>query len=100
MSDNVPFEIETGEPTAIAPMVAYLLSDASVGVTGQIYTVVGPRISVWNQPAEVRTMFAPNGEEWTPAEIAKWLPTTIKSEEHPMLRDLARREAQRVASQE
>ncbi|MCU1376323.1 MAG: Short-chain dehydrogenase [Actinomycetia bacterium] len=94
MSENVPFEIETGTPEAIGPMAVYLLSDASKEITGQTYTVIGPRISVWNQPAEVRSMFAPNGEEWTPAEIAEWLPKTIKSEEHPMLADLERRMAQ------
>jgi NAD(P)-dependent dehydrogenase (short-subunit alcohol dehydrogenase family) len=94
MAENVPFEIETGEPTAVAPMVAYLLSDAAKEITGQTYTVVGPRISVWNQPQEIRAMFAPDGGEWTPESIAEWLPKTIKSEEHPMLGDLANRMAQ------
>jgi NAD(P)-dependent dehydrogenase (short-subunit alcohol dehydrogenase family) len=100
MSENVPFEIETGEPSAIAPMAVYLLSDRSKDITGQIYTVIGPRISVWNQPAELRTMFAPDGAEWTPDQISEWLPKTIKYEEHPMLADLARREAQRQAKEQ
>lgn len=94
MSENVPFEIETGEPSAVASMAAYLVSDASAKITGQTYTVVGPRISVWNQPQELRSMFAADGGEWTPADIAEWLPRTIKSEEHPMLGDLAARMAQ------
>lgn len=95
MSENVPFEIESGEPSAIAPMAVYLLSDASKNVTGQTYTVVGPRISVWNQPEELRTMFAPEGRtEWTPRQIADALPRTIGIEEHPMLADLERRMAQ------
>jgi NAD(P)-dependent dehydrogenase (short-subunit alcohol dehydrogenase family) len=94
MSENVPFEIESGEPSAIAPMAVYLISDAAKEITGQTYTVVGPRISVWNQPRELRSMFAPGGEEWTPAEIAEWLPKTVKFEEHPMLADLADRMAQ------
>ena len=94
MSENVPFEIETGEPSAVASMAAYLVSDASVDITGQTYTVVGPRISVWNQPQELRSMFAADGGEWTPRDIAEWLPRTIKSEEHPMLGDLAARMAQ------
>ena len=93
MSENVPFEIETGPPSAIAPMAVYLISDASKAITGQTYTVVGPRISVWNQPHEVRSMFAA-GEEWTPEEIADALPRTIKDEEHPMLADLERRMGQ------
>jgi NAD(P)-dependent dehydrogenase (short-subunit alcohol dehydrogenase family) len=100
MSENVPFEIETGEPTAVAPMAAYLLSDAAKEITGQTYTVVGPRISVWNQPQEIRSMFAPDGGEWTPESIAEWLPRTIKSEEHPMLGDLANRMAQMESAKE
>jgi NAD(P)-dependent dehydrogenase (short-subunit alcohol dehydrogenase family) len=94
MSENVPFEIETGEPSAIAPMAAFLLSDAAGEITGQIYTVVGPRISVWNQPRELRSMFAPGGGEWTCDGITEWLPRTIKSEEHPMLGEMAARMAQ------
>ena len=95
MSENVPFEIESGEPSAIAPMAVYLLSDAAKEVTGQTYTVVGPRISVWNQPKELRSMFAPEGQtEWTPQQIADALPRTIDIEEHPMLADLERRLAQ------
>jgi len=70
MSENVPFEIEMGEPEDIAPMAIHLMSDAGREVNGQTYTVVGPRISVWNQPQEVRTMMAPNGTQWTPDEIA------------------------------
>ena len=69
MSENVPFEIETGEPEDIAPMAIYLLSDAGRDVNAQIYTVVGGRISVWNQPMEVRTMMA-GGDGWTPESIA------------------------------
>jgi NAD(P)-dependent dehydrogenase (short-subunit alcohol dehydrogenase family) len=94
MSDQVPFEIETGEPTAVAPMAIYLLSDQSGAITGQTYTVVGARISLWNQPREIRTMFAPDGEEWTAEGIAEWLPRTIKDEEHPMLAEMASRMAQ------
>jgi NAD(P)-dependent dehydrogenase (short-subunit alcohol dehydrogenase family) len=96
MSANVPFEFETGEPTAIAPMAVFLLSDASREITGQTYTVVGRRISVWNQPAEIRSMFAP-GDEWTAGGIAERLPGTIGVEEHPMLAALAARMAQMEA---
>jgi NAD(P)-dependent dehydrogenase (short-subunit alcohol dehydrogenase family) len=94
MSENVPFAFETGNATAVAPMAVYLVSDASKEITGQTYTVVGPRISVWSQPQELRSMFAPGGDEWTPAGIAEWLPRTIKDEEHPMLADLERRMAE------
>ena len=49
-------------------MVVYLFSDASKDVTGQVYTVVGGRIAVWNQPVEVRQMTTEG--RWTPEEIA------------------------------
>jgi NAD(P)-dependent dehydrogenase (short-subunit alcohol dehydrogenase family) len=69
MSANVPMDLaEMGDPEDIAPMVVYLLSDKAKHITGQVYTVVDKRISVWNQPVEVRSMFAE--ERWTPEEIA------------------------------
>ena len=93
MSENVPFEIETGEPDAVAPMVVYLLSDAGRDVNAQIYTVVGRRISVWNQPAEVRSMWSA-GDRWTPDEIAELLPSAVGQEPNPMIADLERRMAE------
>ena len=93
MSENVPFEFETGEPEAVAPMAVYLLSDAGRDVNAQIYSVVGRRISVWNQPEEVRSMWS-SGDQWTPGEIAEQLPRTIGQEPNPMIADLERRMAE------
>ena len=90
MSENVPFEIETGEPSDIAPMAIYLLSDAGRDVNAQVYTVVGPRISVWNQPQEVRTMTA-DGSAWTVDEIIEQLPEQVGQEANPFIVDLERR---------
>ena len=90
MSDNVPFAFETGEPSDVAPMAVYLLSDKGREINAQIYSVVGKRISVWNQPREIRTMFA-SGDAWTPAEIEEMLPKTIKQEPNPFIDDLERR---------
>jgi NAD(P)-dependent dehydrogenase (short-subunit alcohol dehydrogenase family) len=92
MSENVPFEIETGDPGDIAPMAIYLMSDAGRGVNAQVYTVVGRRISVWNQPQELRSMFAPD-DRWSPELIAERLPTTIGQEPNPFIADLERRMA-------
>jgi NAD(P)-dependent dehydrogenase (short-subunit alcohol dehydrogenase family) len=70
MSANVPMELaEMGEPEDVAPLVVYLLSDAAKDVTGQVYTAVGGRIAVWNQPVEVREMRTEG--RWTPEEIAE-----------------------------
>ena len=65
MSENVPMELaENGDPEDIAPMVIYLLSNKAKHITGQIYTVVGKKIAVWNQPQEVRAMYSEG--RWTP----------------------------------
>ena len=93
MSENVPFAFESGEPSAVAPMAVYLLSDAGRHINAQTYTVVGRRISVWNQPAEVRSMWSA-GDQWTPGEIADMLPATIGQEPNSMIADLERRMAE------
>jgi NAD(P)-dependent dehydrogenase (short-subunit alcohol dehydrogenase family) len=79
MSANVPQELaEMGDPEDVAPMVVYLLSDKAKHVTGQVYTVVGSKIAVWNQPLEVRAMWADG--RWTPEQIAERLDSNIGQE--------------------
>ncbi|HXN61430.1 MAG TPA: SDR family NAD(P)-dependent oxidoreductase [Acidimicrobiales bacterium] len=79
MSANVPSELaEMGDAEDVAPMVVYLLSDQAKHVTGQVYTVVGPKIAVWNQPAEVRAMWADG--RWTPEQIARRLDDNVGQE--------------------
>ena len=99
MSEKVPFEFETGEAADIAPMAIYLLSDAGRQVNAQIYSVVGRRISVWNQPKEVRSMFA-SDERWTPKEIEELLPRTIRQEPNPFIEDLERRMKEMASEKE
>ena len=84
MSVNVPTELsEMGDAEDVAPMVVYLLSDRARHVTGQVYTVVGSKIAVWNQPAEVRAMWAEG--RWTPEQIAERLDGTVGQERMPMI---------------
>ncbi len=79
MSANVPMELaEMGDPEDVAPMVVYLLSDRAKHVTGQVYTVVGSKIAVWNQPVEVRAMHAEG--RWTPEDISGRLDGEIGQE--------------------
>jgi NAD(P)-dependent dehydrogenase (short-subunit alcohol dehydrogenase family) len=76
MSANVPMEIaEIGEAEDVAPMVVYLLSDQARDITGQVYSVAGGKIAVWNQPVEARAMYKDG--RWSPEEIAQKLPTTV-----------------------
>ncbi|QKZ20748.1 SDR family NAD(P)-dependent oxidoreductase [Streptomyces chartreusis] len=86
MSANVPMELaEIGEPEDVAALVVYLLSDAARehGVTGQVYTVAGPKIAVWAQPRELRAAYASGG--WTPESIAQALPGSVGVDPMPML---------------
>jgi short-subunit dehydrogenase len=87
MMAQVPMDLpETGEPEDVAPMVAFLLSDRARHITGQIYTVVGGKIAVWNQPHEVRAMYKDG--RWTPEEIARRLDSSIGQEPMPILAQL------------
>jgi NAD(P)-dependent dehydrogenase (short-subunit alcohol dehydrogenase family) len=84
MSANVPAGLaEIGEAEDVAPMVAFLLSDRAKHITGQIYTAVGSRIAVWNQPREVRSMTTDG--RWSPEEIADRIDEEIGQEEMPLL---------------
>jgi NAD(P)-dependent dehydrogenase (short-subunit alcohol dehydrogenase family) len=89
MSANVLSDLaENGEPEDVAPMVVYLLSDRARHITGQIYTAVGGKIAVWNQPREVRAMY--KAGRWTPEEIEAHLGSTVGIEEMPFLADIER----------
>src|SRR5204863_3571528 len=84
MSANVPTELaEIGEPEDVAPLVVYLLSDQARHVTGQVYTAVGGKIAVWNQPREVRAMFKDG--RWTPEEIEARINSSVGQEPMPLL---------------
>ncbi|MFB6808599.1 SDR family oxidoreductase [Streptomyces sp. NPDC056387] len=92
MSANVPMELkEIGEPEDVAALVTYLLSDRAVAVggeriTGQVYTIAGPKIAVWAQPRELRAGYAEGS--WTPERIADFLPGTVGTDPMPMLAQL------------
>jgi hypothetical protein len=89
MSAGVPMELtEIGEPEDVAAFVVYLLSDRAreQGVTGQVYTVAGPKIAVWAQPRELRSAYACGG--WTPETIAEFLPGAVGVDPMPMLERL------------
>ncbi|UUX97834.1 SDR family NAD(P)-dependent oxidoreductase [Aquabacterium sp. J223] len=57
------------ETAKIAPMAAFLASDAAHEVTGQIFAVRANEIFLMSQPRPIRGMHA--GEGWTPQSIAE-----------------------------
>ncbi|MCT9083668.1 SDR family oxidoreductase [Streptomyces fulvoviolaceus] len=84
MSANVPVSLaEIGEPEDVAALVVYLLSERAQGITGQVYTIAGPKIAVWAQPRELRAVYASGG--WTPETIAEFLPGSVGVDPMPML---------------
>lgn len=90
MSAGVPTAMEDmGEPEDVAPMVVYLLSDASKDVTAQMFTVTGNKIAVWNQTVELREMHC-EGSMWEVGDIAARF-GEIGQEEHPFMVEVERR---------
>jgi NAD(P)-dependent dehydrogenase (short-subunit alcohol dehydrogenase family) len=69
MSGAVPFGVEMGEPEDVAPLVTFLLSDRARHITGQVYSINGGCIGVYNQPEVVQEMTKDG--RWTPEEIAE-----------------------------
>jgi NAD(P)-dependent dehydrogenase (short-subunit alcohol dehydrogenase family) len=90
MSGQVPFGLEMGEPEDVAPMVCFLLSDQARDITGQVYTVNGGRVAVWNQPVEVREMRKDG--RWTVDELAARI-DEVGQEPMPILERLKEMEA-------
>ncbi|MFC1409325.1 SDR family oxidoreductase [Streptacidiphilus sp. N1-12] len=106
MSANVPMELtEIGEPEDVAALVVYLLSEQAAGITGQVYTVAGPKIAVWAQPRELRAVHAESpvpgagGPVWTPQRIAEVLPGSVGTDPMPMLAQLDAMAAAAAAKQ-
>lgn len=92
MSAGVPTELtEMGEPEDVAPLVVYLLSDRARAqeITGQVYTVAGPKVAVWAQPRELRAAYADGA--WTPEQLAEALPGSVGQDPMPLLERLTER---------
>lgn len=90
LSANVPMELkEIGDPEDVAALVVYLLSDRAKdeGITGQVYTIAGPKLAVWAQPRELRSAYAEGA--WTPERIADLLPATVGADPMPLLEQVA-----------
>jgi multifunctional beta-oxidation protein len=70
-----PEGVLTSDPEDVAPMVAWLASDESVGVTGQIFHCAGNRVSRMGHPEVVRSIYKDG--RWTLEELAAVFPETL-----------------------
>jgi NAD(P)-dependent dehydrogenase (short-subunit alcohol dehydrogenase family) len=61
-------KIKQMTPAKIAPLAAYLLSDAAAGVTGQIFACRHNEIFLMSQSRSIRSVH--RGEGWTPETVA------------------------------
>ncbi len=82
MVSSIPTETEADKvrvaklkqmtPEKIAPMVAFLGSDAAKNISGQIFAVRNNEVFLMSQPRPVRSLH--RGEGWTPEALAEQLP--------------------------
>jgi len=85
MVSSIPTETEADKlrvaklkqmtPEKIAPLVAFLGSDAAAGVSGQIFAVRNNEIFLMSQPRPLRVLH--RGEGWTPEAVAEMLPGAL-----------------------
>jgi NAD(P)-dependent dehydrogenase (short-subunit alcohol dehydrogenase family) len=64
-----------GEPDDVAPMVAYLATDAAAGVNGQTFLINGGLIARVSDPAPARTLI--KRDRWDPEELIAQFPRTL-----------------------
>lgn len=69
---------------AVAPLVAYLASDASRDINGQIIGVRGKEVHLYSQPRPVRTLH--EGDGWTVDKMAQKLAPSWRSSLTPVER--------------
>ncbi|MEE8363422.1 MAG: SDR family oxidoreductase [Dehalococcoidia bacterium] len=70
-----PEGVLTRAPEHVAPMVAYLASDAAQHISGHVFHCVGNIISLMSDPAPIKTIHKEG--RWTVNELAAVFPGTI-----------------------
>ncbi len=66
-----PPEIET-----VAPLVIYLASEKAADINGHIFDIMGGKLALYSEPAQVKSIFKLKGI-WTQAELADIVPKTL-----------------------
>jgi NAD(P)-dependent dehydrogenase (short-subunit alcohol dehydrogenase family) len=70
-------KIKKMDPGMIAPLVAFLASDAAQEVNGQIFVVRGKEIVLFSQPRPIRQIVDMEG--WTAEKVAAVIPQAFKN---------------------
>ncbi|RDE09565.1 SDR family oxidoreductase [Pelagibacterium lacus] len=68
----------------IAPLAAFLCSDAAEGISGQIFGARGNEVYLYSQPRPIRTLHRDDG--WTVAKLAETLPGALRASFTPLER--------------
>ena len=69
-------EISELDPAAVAPLVAYLCTDAAQNINGRVFIVGGKQVGIYPEPEPYRTIYSP-GKYWTFEELEEVFPRTI-----------------------
>jgi NAD(P)-dependent dehydrogenase (short-subunit alcohol dehydrogenase family) len=64
-------------PEKVAPLIAYLVSDAAAEISGQIFGVRSNEVYLFNQSRPIRTLHTSDG--WTPETLAEMMPALSAS---------------------
>ncbi|WP_035840144.1 SDR family oxidoreductase [Kitasatospora azatica] len=64
-----------GTAQDVAPLIAFLASDASAGITGQCIGIGGDKLALWSHPQEVSVAYADGG--WSADAIAAAWPVSV-----------------------
>jgi NAD(P)-dependent dehydrogenase (short-subunit alcohol dehydrogenase family) len=75
MPDFFRHTLGFGTAADVAPLIAYLASDAAAEVTGQAIGVGGDRLQLWSHPEPVVSAYQAGG--WTPEALAAEFPTAV-----------------------
>lgn len=68
-------EIELPPPDDVAPLLAFLASDAGANVNGQLFFACGGEITLYQLPVPKKSIFSPG--RWDATELAKVFPNTL-----------------------
>jgi NAD(P)-dependent dehydrogenase (short-subunit alcohol dehydrogenase family) len=66
--DPAVAEIRDMTPEKVAPLAAYLASDDSVGISGQVFGIAGDEVTLYSRPQPVRSLSKAGG--WSARSIA------------------------------